>query len=225
MYVSCNPIMSYYLCANLVVFYFLCKKFLHKKQSFYQKRLIYLRLAATSAVPPASSETKYRLIPLENKRARKRNIKEGLSNPLLGLGTERQGHVSAADCIAYRYRQRKAESYSRLISISVGYRKHSASPPFDSRSSPQDNSSWVQHGNHGIGGEDYYGRACASDAQHLRTGQEKVKTQKKLYSIPIRIVSRCETVHFAVPNGPFRSPKRSISQRQKGRFAKPVNIS
>ncbi|WP_288917781.1 hypothetical protein [uncultured Prevotella sp.] len=150
--------MSYYLCANLVVFYFLCKKFLHKKQSFYQKRLIYLRLAATSAVPPASSETKYRLIPLENKketgygdneprqenkRARKRNIKEELSNPLFGLGTERQGHVSAADCIAYRYRQRKAESYSRLISISVDYRKHSASPPFDSRSSPQDNSSWV----------------------------------------------------------------------------------
>ena len=32
------------------------------------KRLIYLRLAATSAVPPPSSETKYRLIPLENKK-------------------------------------------------------------------------------------------------------------------------------------------------------------
>ena len=189
------------------------------------KRLIYLRLAATSAVPPPSSETKYRLIPLENKRARKRNIKEGLSNPLFGLGAERQRHVSATDCLTYRHRQRKAEGYSRLISISVGYRKHSDPPPFGSRSSPQDNSSWAQHWNHGNGGEDYYGRRCTSDAGHLRTGQEKVKTQKKLYSIPIHIVLRCQTARFAVPNGPFRSLKRSISQRQKGRFAKPVNIS
>ena len=140
------------------------------------KRLIYLRLAATSAAPPPSSETKYRLIPLENKRARKRNIKEGLSNRLFGLGTERQGHVSATDCLTYRHRQRRAEGYSRLISISVGYRKHSDSPPFGSRSSPQDNSSWAQHWNHGNGGEDYYGRRCTSDAGHLRTGQEKVKT-------------------------------------------------
>ena len=37
---------------------------------------------------------------------------------------------------------------------------------------------------------------------------------KYIYTIPKHTIWACQTVHFSLPNGPFRVLKRTVSQRQ-----------
>ena len=47
----------------------------------------------------------------------------------------------------------------------------------------------------------------------------QTEIQNFLYTIPIHAISRSKTDRFAMSNGPFRTLKRTVSQRQKGHIS------